>query len=184
MAWLTCWGLNRAHICVRNPTLVILLAFGESAFAQAGGCVIFANFENRNRTVFYPPPINVECSWPHSIPYGNWGVDSNHGSRQDGDQYQGWKLSGGHRQWNSCYNDTPYTVQNTNQGNNQYASFLVGWVPGQPCYALNVEGYVVTSTGNYMRLYELDWPDPDDFVSRPDYPVPLRDRCSFGRFHG
>ena len=161
----------RRYTCALVTTLTVLLAIGESAFAQQGGCIVFGNLENRNRSVYAPPLINAECVWPHSVPYGNWGVNSNHGSRQDGDQYQGFFPSDGHEEWNSCFDHTPYTLQNTNQGNNDYGSFIVGWAgPGVPCYAMNLEGFVVTSTGNYMKLYELDPFDLDEWVATLSYP--------------
>ena len=50
--------------------------------------------------------LNVECGFPswHSAPFGNWGVDSPYGTRYDGFQFPGWKVTGGDDwyQWNSC----------------------------------------------------------------------------------
>lgn len=42
----------------------------------------------------------------HSVPFGNWGVSSNVGTRKDGHQFQGWDY-GSKIEWNSCTRDFP-----------------------------------------------------------------------------
>ena len=54
---------------------------------------------NHNRYVY---KTEQECGLFHSTPWGNWGVSSNVGIKQDGNQFQGWFPQDGHLQWNSC----------------------------------------------------------------------------------
>lgn len=71
-----------------------------------GYCEVGILLENGFRHVWN---VNAECppSW-HSLPFGNWGVDSNFGSRVDGCQFPGWRHCDGPScklQWNSCTKD-------------------------------------------------------------------------------
>lgn len=142
--------------------------------------------------------VNVECgAGLHSAPWGNWGVTSNFDRRRDTDQFRGWKHIDGpstKRQWNSCTTRVAqFRAPNPNYYNNrptydeQYSSETVGYgrtsfrtsytpcsqIPGQPTNppgCSNLNGEKVTIRGNYMKLYELDAPDPDDFVTELSYP--------------
>ena len=75
--------------CPLKP-LLFLLVFGisasESIFGQAS-CTFSVNMVNHNR---YAYDTVEECSLPHTVPFGNWGVSSNVGSKQDGEQFKGW----------------------------------------------------------------------------------------------
>lgn len=50
--------------------------------------------------------LSAECGGIHSAPFGNWGVESTLGEKRNSRQFDGWKLSGGFFQWNSCTSDT------------------------------------------------------------------------------
>jgi hypothetical protein len=65
----------------------------------AGQCVIQVRMINHNR---YAYKTEQECGLFHSSPWGNWGVSSNVGVKQDANQFQGWYPQDGHLQWNSC----------------------------------------------------------------------------------
>ena len=64
-------------------------------------------FFNADRRIFQG--VNAECPPSfHSSPWGNFGVDSPYGSRQDSDQFEGWKdIQEGHLEWNACLSDFP-----------------------------------------------------------------------------
>src|SRR6266480_3187787 len=66
---------------------------------HAGQCLVRVQMINHNR---YAYKTEQECGLFHSQPWGNWGVSSNVGAKQDGDQFQGWFPQDGHLQWNSC----------------------------------------------------------------------------------
>ena len=81
---------------------------------------------NRNRRVV--GPVHAECPISiHSVPFGNWGVTSNFGQKQDGNQFQGWcrdtrvcdnqgncrtECRDGRYEWNSCTDVDPYRPPN------------------------------------------------------------------------
>lgn len=88
---------------LRQTTL--LLAFGcglaTAALAQPR-CVINVNLVNHNRYVYQSAE---ECGrFFHSAPWGNWGVNSNVGTRRDTDQFKGWRQPCAETkvEWNSC----------------------------------------------------------------------------------
>lgn len=113
----------------------------------------------------------------HSVPFGNWGVDSIWGSRTNGDQFAGWKDENGQQQWNSCtyerpapdpnhYNEDMWTTQRTD----------VGWrtVAGIPFLFEGIgcevfDNYPITVQGVWMNLYELDGCDEDEYVATMTY---------------
>lgn len=118
-------------------------------------------------------------------------MDSNAGSRFDGDQFAGWR-SGDHWEWNSCRNDFPppdcsyynaaaCTQQISAAPNEQlYAafSFISNTDDVSGCGAFN--GSQFTLTGNYMDLWELDPLDFDEFVGSLTYPNLTATRsCTF-----
>ena len=104
-----------------------------------------------------------------SPPWGNWGVDSNHGSRLDSFQWAGWKHIPGDPwlQWSACtkgrfkppnpeyYNDNNNTTQKASPDNRRwYATHNWTGGPGRTCDQTYGNTYVYRS--NYMDLYELD----------------------------
>lgn len=85
-----------------------LLALGTlfvpaAVHAQSGICTVSVSLFNHNR---YAYDTDEECGGGiHSVPFGNWGVSSNVGSKSDRDQFQGWSGTCGNGnkvQWNSC----------------------------------------------------------------------------------
>lgn len=150
-------------------------------------CTADLAFYNLNRTTH--GEINVECSWPHSVPFGNWGVDSNYDSREDGNQFRGWKWqSDGTREWNSCtklrnrddfqegatmpeqWADPGYTrVYGVARIRGPRGETCASWLPGR----------VFAIANPFMRIYELDWPDADDWVAHLAYDhINIRVTCS------
>jgi len=137
--------------------------------------------------------VNAECppSW-HSATWGNWGVSSNWGGLTNADQFRGWKVSGSQGQWNSCTRDHIRDTDNiyynhdhngNGLGDDQwidtawiYTGAQIDQYTGCPmdtnydgvcdtggCLALNSTGFGVG--GQFLSLYELDWPDGDDFIT-------------------
>lgn len=87
----------------------------QSASAQAV-CVFRSDLVNHNR---YAYDTSEECSFPHSVPFGNWGVSSNVGSKRDANQFQGWNKPCYELkvEWNSCsvdYVKPDYNCQRLN----------------------------------------------------------------------
>ena len=72
-----------------------------------GECIVDFKMVNHNRYVYDSDEECAIATLPieHSVPWGNWGVSSNVGDKTNGDQFQGWYTSGGHKQWNSCAAD-------------------------------------------------------------------------------
>ena len=68
--------------------------------AQNQYCRITTYFQNTRRRV--KGRLDQECHWPHTPPWGNWGVDSNYGRRVDGYQWAGWEPKEGWLQWSAC----------------------------------------------------------------------------------
>ena len=87
----------RHLLLISSLLLVPTLAHGQR-------CVVDVVVLNVDRRV--EGPISAECSRPHSIPFGNWGVEFPYfGSQRrmrDGYQFSGWKVEDGWLQWNSC----------------------------------------------------------------------------------
>ena len=163
--------------------LCVIYLFVGQLYAQY--CRVNLSMLNSYRYV--DGEVYKECGFWHSPPFGNWGVDSNVGSRQDGDQFQGWKPSGGHHQWNSCtkgeweapdyryYNWNSYTTQKGRGGANKYGGVMYRmsvsyedydaideeWIGG----CRDLDGLTFTISGNKMNLYELDRADRDDYVT-------------------
>jgi uncharacterized protein (TIGR03437 family) len=115
-------------------------------------CRISTSGLNRNRQVI--GPVHTECPPSlHSFPFGNWGVTSNFGQKQDGTQFQGWchdtricdnrgncrdACRDGWYEWNSCtdfdeyrapnctlYNDKNCTAQMSPTGQNVHGTRTV-----------------------------------------------------------
>ena len=87
-----------------------LLAFGVAP-ASAQTCVINGYMVNHNRFAYDTAEECLNCPiFCHSIPFGNWGVSSNVGTKQNADQFQGWHPNcnpgpGTLVEWNSCSRD-------------------------------------------------------------------------------
>ena len=93
--------------------LVLTLGFGTVVEAQV--CTVNFQLWNRDREV--NGEVNVECAPDiHPATWGNWGVNSNWGTREDGHQFQGWchdddmpdgsqACTGDWYEWNSCTQD-------------------------------------------------------------------------------
>ncbi|HEV2853673.1 MAG TPA: carboxypeptidase regulatory-like domain-containing protein [Thermoanaerobaculia bacterium] len=88
-----------------TPLLLFLLVAcaAPPVFGQAV-CSFSVSMVNHNR---YAYDTAEECSWPHSVPFGNWGVSSNVGSKRDADQFKGWNTACSEIkvEWNSCSRD-------------------------------------------------------------------------------
>lgn len=143
---------------------VLLTLFGSLSVSRAsnntsaesqpppGTCTIQRSFLNDDRHV--PGPVFAECAgdpincFPpaeHSIPWGNWGVDSPLGGRTDSNQFWGYEYIDGNYQWDSCTT----VFQSSDRGAQQY-----GWYEGRISdeYACHpgMSGLLFTFTGQYM----------------------------------
>ena len=159
-------------------------------------CRVTVSFWNQKRRV--TGPVSKECSRPHSVPFGNWGVNSNYGARWDGDQFSGWLLEDRKRQWNSCttdkvkfptggphhdkdyryyYNDPiPARTKQKADPDDARAYAVQLWDTGHPFEpnrsCQDVLPPLLVYSGLYMHLYELDGPiDSDDLTAKLSYPT-------------
>ena len=152
--------MNRMRrICVAVP-----LAWMSVVMPALARCTADLSFYNEVRRAH--GQINVECPGIHSYPFGNWGVDSAHGTREDGNQFSGWKpQNDGTHEWNSCTRvanssdfqpgavipaqwadpDIPF-VYATARYKGPRGRTCESWLPGR----------VFTIAGEYMKVYELD----------------------------
>lgn len=120
----------------RISALLVLWFSVTAAPLAAQVCRLSIGALNQSRKVL--GPVNTECGgdphycpfwiWPeHSIPYGNWGVTSNFGQKQDGHQFQGWchnsfvcdnygncgyQCEDGWWEWNSCTSNSQFSAPN------------------------------------------------------------------------
>ena len=194
---------TRGPLSLTLPILTCLLVFTPgSVSAQSTDeevAVIILTGQNRDRTV--AGAVNTECGkrvigFRHSPPWGNWGVDSNYGTRSDTTQFRGWRWDDGatsKRQWNSCTtNKSEYLPPNCTYYNaeNCYTQASDGTVThgvltyrtsstpcprpgtvgnerGRGCRVF--EGVRVSQTSNHMTLYELD-NNGDDLVETLYFP--------------
>ena len=177
---------------------IFILVVTSSAMLHAGElyCTVTLKGQNRNRTV--AGAVNVECgAWPHSAPFGNWGVFSNYGGVKDTDQFRGWKWLDGpstKKQWNSCTTSVPkyhppncdyynangcttqassatvtHGVYSYRYSGNQCPQYLDPDDPPPPGCS-NMSGVSISQSSNYMTVYELDRPDSDDLVETLYFP--------------
>ncbi|MEP7270731.1 MAG: hypothetical protein ABI882_04470 [Acidobacteriota bacterium] len=227
-----------------RPMLSLLIigpCLAPSVFAQPR-CVISVNLVNHNR---YAYQTAEECDgFFHTAPWGNWGVNSNVGTRRDTDQFKGWlqPCEQTKVEWNSCsvqsryrtvdylnfpswrerrdgrlslgiyypYPANGYPFSDSFSWNNAVAPYgrdthVDQYSPCGPstyggiqlslvvsalrdtdndgipdaggCADLN--GQLLRVQQNFMSVYELDTPDPDDLIESiyfPDLAVTLR--CS------
>ena len=158
-------------------------------------CVIALKGQNQNRTV--DGFIDAECEpvtltqW-HDPPWGNWGVSSNYGRKNDTDQFKGWKPKGSQHHWNSCTAWAQYAPPNSDYYNSsdhrsqesddtathgvmeirQTVSCPDPSDPNDdpPAGCSTVEGWRVTQRQNYMTIYELDSPDRDELIETLYFP--------------
>lgn len=164
---------------------------------QRLACVIEVDGYNRDRYV--RQEVAVECPPEFSThPWGNWGVDSNLSYRWDGSQYQGWKSTESHVEWNSCTqgdwghpgpsyfnaNYPSWDEQETTTGDNRYGSITFQLFPDNENNGCSeLDGYNLTFYNNWFEAYELDdFPgNPDDFVDSMTFgslTIPLT--CNYG----
>lgn len=160
-------------------------------------CETTTIYENRTRRVF-GTSIATECSGIHTVPFGNWGVDSNGGTTRNGFQFPGWKkqcfripvlriplpIFCNLLQWNSCTRDhspTTYPQYYTGNGYTQvprpdgtavHASDTSQGYDGTTCRS---KGTVASFRGNYMTLREIDLApgsgrSNDEVVTELNYP--------------
>ena len=154
-------------------------------------CMVSVSMVNNSRQVY--GPVNTECCpvppFCHTAPWGNWGVASPNGGLIDGHQFDGWKDTGGWRQWNSCTNDytgcsflNGCTYQYSTEGENSYGGVTLVFARGCPsdtngdslcdeggCKSLTS----ITVSAGYMTLYELDTGGGHDLVQTLYYPGSL-----------
>lgn len=109
-------------------TTARLLPFLCAVTAMAQVCELSVSGVNRNRRLI--GGVNAECPAPnpfHTAPFGNWGVTSNFGSKENGHQFQGWchntrvcdnngschdNCADGWYEWNSCTDDPAFRAPN------------------------------------------------------------------------
>jgi hypothetical protein len=85
-----------------TPLLLAFLCFLATAASAQPRCIINVNLVNHNRYVYQSAE---ECGrFFHTSPWGNWGVNSNVGTRRDTDQFKGWRQPCAQTkvEWNSC----------------------------------------------------------------------------------
>lgn len=171
----------RALLVLAAALVVVPAPSSLPAHRQRDKCRFYVAFYNDDRYVS-GAPWDAECghgSW-HSPPWGNWGVDSNGGSRIDGDQFYGWKAKDGQHQWNSCKRDYPppdddnynaanWTEEETTGSSEWYGNLIIDWPVGpQGCAGKDGRRFIVSD--NWMELYELDPIDGDEMVGAMDIP--------------
>ena len=165
---------RRKRTCV--AVLLIWMVMVMPAIARCTADLAFYNLNRRIRG-----EVNVECPGGlHSVPYGNWGVDSNFESRKDANQFPGWKPDGNSLEWNSCTRLRPpnHYFQPGAVPPEQWANPDVAAVyavmrhnspPGHTCESW-LPGQLYSLLGRlYMNIYELDRWDRDDLVATLSY---------------
>ena len=156
--------------------MVVVVVTASVAYGQS--CTLWMNLYTQEREVW---EANTECWWPHTPPFGNWGVESIYGPRIDGYQFPGWNTDGDWHQWNSCttgrggkFRKAEYMPPGWEEGDPQESSIGQSWVVG---YAWHRSGdwcrmhnrwYVLDDPA--LHLYELDKNDDDEFVATLNFP--------------
>lgn len=89
-------------------TFIIVLSGTIQLIAQ-GQCSFTINMSNNNRYAYDTAEECFNCPVVcHSVPFGNWGVSSNIGNKQNANQFEGWNPGCSYStpreqvQWNSC----------------------------------------------------------------------------------
>jgi len=107
--------------CKLFPLAALVLGFSlilpAAAHPQTATCVVIGSGDNQNRKALAPvwePGVGwhhiiAECHFPHTPPWGMWGVASNVGQKLSHGQFEGWGPMWEEikRQWNSCTRDWP-----------------------------------------------------------------------------
>lgn len=192
------WLAAALAACVAAGALVLLVDPPPVEAQSAAYCRTDVIFKNRTRRV--TGSVNVECGdectfgFCHTPPWGNWGVTSAYRGRIDGDQFKGWHLKDGHRQWNSCTRRNIPGEFNNGLGRQRaapddeqpYASGTTwrwaGYRNRTTCDDVTPE--VRTERNVAMEIYELDpWSglsgDRDDHVATLNYgTINTRITCS------
>jgi uncharacterized protein (TIGR03437 family) len=178
------------------PILALFLAAG----AGAQVCRVTVSGLNRSRRVI--GNVDTECPTSlHTVPFGNYGVTSNYGTKINGNQFQGWchdtrvcdnsgncgtLCTDGWYEWNSCtdnpryrapnctlYNAENCTQQVSTQGVNIHGTRTVD-VPVR-CPAAGGGGCqdmrTFSNGANFMSLYELDPVTGDDLAQTIYFPA-------------
>ncbi len=144
--------IKRIRLSRTIPLLVFGLAILFPNYSQAQVCRFLIDAFNKERDVW--GPVHTECgAGLHSAPFGNWGVSSNFGTKQDSHQFNGWcrysyvcdnfsncktECQDPWYQWNSCtdiaqysppnctlYNAGSCTTQTTVTGTNYYGGYYM-----------------------------------------------------------
>lgn len=153
-------------------------------------CRIQISMENTLRKVL--GEVHKECGWEpegwHSPPWGAWGVESSFASRSgSGTQFEGFHLTGGSYQWNSCtkddweapncgaYNYNSCTQQQTVTGVNYWGSAYIYYGVGCEEYnegtgeweggCQDKDGRNLGPSNSNMGLWEMDTGCCDDYVT-------------------
>jgi hypothetical protein len=127
--------------------------------------------------------LDQECpgNWPHTPPYGNWGVDSSTSYIWDSDQWSGWRVKeDDHHEWNTCTSNSTYAPPNCAYLNDNDCTTQAADPDNWGLYAYPVLGIytpdcdqwddqVFTLYNEYLDLYELDPWSSDEFVDTLHY---------------
>lgn len=173
--------LTTARVLLQRVTthvVVLLTAALPSQVLAQGVCQIHIVDYNLDRYVY--GSVSAECpgNWPHDPPFGNWGVDSIHGSRYDGFQFRGWKQADGWLQWNSCTTHIDFSPPScqyynwqscTTQIDTPVREFAQYWSDLLP-WSCSDYGTIYTMNGYFMNIYELDPGSSDTQVAVASYP--------------
>lgn len=183
----------RIIVCVLKFALV-LMCLSDVLSGQT--CRVWMSGDNTWRKVM--GPVDKECgAGLHSPPFGNWGVTSNFGHKEDGNQFQGWYWTDSKYQWNSC-TFHEWAPPNCSYYNWSSCAQQVQQLYGAGGMTINVHGttladimvncpedtdsdgvcdqggckeiYSIYNGTNWMSLYELDEPDGDDLVQSLYFP--------------
>ena len=174
------------NVIVFGSALGALFPNLGAQYTSSDQCLITYGGENQKRSV--TGNVNTECGggW-HSAPWGNWGVTSNYGHVQDGNQFPGYHLgtpTGTNRriwQWNSCtaFHPTP-NGQRSTRGVATHGSRIHRiplscfssniFLPAPSTLGCTVAPRTWTMGNNFMSLYELDW-DGNDFITTLYFPA-------------
>jgi hypothetical protein len=153
--------------------------------AAVEGCMVFLHLHTDERYVSGPIEAECPCIGPfcHSVPFGNWGVETPWSSREDGNQFPGWKQEDdGTEEWNSCTTDAWFEpphptyfnhpvpgwyAQSSTEGVAVHNSGLISFGQNISCSVLN--GAPFTLESHSIDVYELD-PGSDQFLGSLTYP--------------
>ncbi|MYG03211.1 MAG: hypothetical protein F4041_07530 [Acidobacteriia bacterium] len=174
------------------------VSVGGTLLAQisAETCVISFGGQNRYRKVSgyldaECAPVTFPTQW-HDPPWGNWGVSSHYGNKENTDQFKGWKRKDRKFQWNSCTAYAEYTPPNSAYYNSsdhrsQKSDGIVthgvmefretafcpdpaDYDADPPVVCASVEGWDIRQSENYMTIYELDSPERDVLIESLYFP--------------